>query len=94
MKCEKTPLKGTQCEIKKLLEEGVMAGIFPAAAAGISYGCGSEKKEVVSFYGNATLYPKKRTIQKNNFFDLASLTKPLATSMAVLCLIKEKKNRH
>jgi len=91
MKCEKTPLKGTQCEIKKLLEEGVMAGIFPAAAAGISYGCGSEKKEVVSFYGNATLYPKKRTIQKNNFFDLASLTKPLATSMAVLCLIKEKK---
>ena len=91
MKSEKTPLTGVQREIKKLLEEGVMAGVFPAAAAGISFGCGSQKKQVVCFYGNATLYPKKRALQKNNFFDLASLTKPLATSMAVLCLIKEKK---
>ena len=91
MKSEKTPLTGVQSEIKKLLQEGFMAGVFPAAAAGISFGCGSQKKQVVCFYGNATLYPKKRALQKNNFFDLASLTKPFATSMAVLCLIKEKK---
>ena len=78
-------------EIKKLLKKGVLQGVFPSAAAGVIYGSGKGKEEVIVHYGHATLYPEKRKILKNNYFDLASLTKPLATTLAVLCLIKEKK---
>jgi len=91
MKREKTPLLILQKEIKKLLEKGVSAGVFPSAAAGIICGLGKEKKEVISHCGNAILDPVKRKLKKNNFFDLASLTKPLATALATLCLVKEKK---
>ena len=80
-----------QKHIKKLLEKGVSEGVFPAAAAGVSCGIGKEKKKVIALCGHAALYPEKRKLKKNDFFDLASLTKPLATTLAILCLIKDKK---
>ena len=80
-----------QKEIKKLLEKGALEGVFPSAAAGIACGLGKEKKQAIIHHGNASLYPEKRKLLKNNFFDLASLTKPLATTQAILCLIKDKK---
>lgn len=91
MKQEKPPLLLLQKYIKKLLEKGVSEGVFPCAAAGIVRGLGKEKKEVTCHYGSAALYPQKRKLKKNDFFDLASLTKPLATTLAILCLIKDKK---
>ena len=91
MKNEKTPSITLQKDIKKLLEKGVSEGVFPSAAAGIVCGLGKEKKKFITYCGNASLYPEKRILKKNNFFDLASLTKPLATTLAILCLIKEKK---
>ena len=91
MKCEKTPHYRLEKEIKKLLEKGVLEGVFPAAAAGICCGLGREKKEIISFYGKASHFPEQRLLKKRYFFDLASLTKPFATTMAVLSLIKEKK---
>ena len=91
MKSEKTSHNRLEKEIKKLLEKGVLEGVFPAAAAGISCGLGREKKEIISFYGRASQFPEKRLLKKRYFFDLASLTKPFATTMAVLSLIKEKK---
>ena len=91
MKSVKSPLISVQNEIKNLLKKGISEGVFPAAAAGIFQGLGKEKKVFTSFYGNAAIYPEKRVLKKNNFFDLASLTKPLATTMAILCLMKEKK---
>jgi CubicO group peptidase (beta-lactamase class C family) len=91
MKSEKPPHISVQNEIKKLLKKGIFEGVFPAAAAGIFYGVGKEKKVFITLCGNAAIYPEKRVLKKNNFFDLASLTKPLATTMAILCLMKEKK---
>jgi len=91
MKSEKTSLTVLQTEIKKLLEKGVEDEVFPSAAAGIVYGLGREKKQLTTFCGNASLYPQKRALKENNYFDLASLTKPLATTMAILCLLKERK---
>lgn len=88
---EKPPLKTLQTDIKKLLEKGVDEEIFPCAAAGISWGLGKNRREIITYFGNASLYPEERKLHKNNFFDIASLTKPLATTMAILCLIKEKK---
>jgi CubicO group peptidase (beta-lactamase class C family) len=91
MKPKKTPLNGIEKELKKVLDEGIMRGIFPAAAAGISYGLGREKKQIISFSGNAALIPNKRILTINDYFDLASLTKPVGTTLAILCLMKEKK---
>lgn len=91
MKTDKTPLSITKKDIKKLLERGVNDGVFPAAAAGIIWGSGKERKQVISHCGNATVYPEKRRLKRNDFFDLASLTKPLATTMAILCLLNDKK---
>lgn len=55
------------------------------------WGTGKEKMEVIAWFGDEALYPEKRKLQKNTFFDLASLTKPLATTMAVICLESENK---
>jgi len=78
-------------EIKKLLEKGVFEEIFPCAAAGISFCVDKEKRKIITYCGNASLYPQRRKLKKNTYFDLASLTKPLATTMAILCLVKNKK---
>jgi CubicO group peptidase (beta-lactamase class C family) len=91
MQREKAQILILKKEIKKLLDKGVLEGIFPSAAVGIVCGTGNKKREIFTYCGNATLYPEKRKLQKNNFFDLASLTKPLATTMAILSLINEKK---
>jgi len=78
-------------EIKKVLERGVFEKVFPCAATGISVGVGKNKRKTIVHCGNKSLYPEKRKLKKETYFDLASLTKPLATTMAVLCLIKMKK---
>jgi len=77
--------------IKNLLEKGVSERLFPAAAAGISTGLGKSKKIYLAHSGFAALSPEKRIMKRKNYFDLASLTKPLATTMAILSLIKERK---
>lgn len=48
------------------------------------------QKKIFS-YGYAALQPQLIKMNVATFFDLASLTKPLATTLAILCLIKEKK---
>lgn len=77
----------TENHLKKLLIRGVEKGVFPGAAAGVFY----RKKKVISYYGDAFLVPQKKILKKNKIFDLASLTKPLATTLSILCLLKNKK---
>ena len=89
--CESKTSQTVQTDLKKHLKKGVLEGVFPCAAAGISRGFGKEKIKIITYYGNSSLYPQKIKIHKNTFFDLASLTKPLATTMAILCLIKSNK---
>jgi CubicO group peptidase (beta-lactamase class C family) len=91
MKSKKNPERTVQKDINKLLQKGIYEEVFPCAAAGISIGIGKEKRKIITFSGNASLYPEKRKLKKNTYFDLASLTKPLATTMAILCLIKMRK---
>jgi len=91
MKSKKNPERTVQKDINKLLQKGVSEEVFPCAAAGISIGIEKEKRKIITFFGNASLYPEKRKLKKHTCFDLASLTKPLATTMAILCLIKMRK---
>ena len=91
MKGEKTDIIPRERDIKKLLEKGIQEGVFPGGAAGISWREENENREIISVSGHAMLYPLKRTLKKNDFFDLASLTKPLATTMAILSLVRDNK---
>jgi len=88
MTCSEIKLKK---HIRKLLEKGINEDIFPCAASGISYLRDGERIKIITYCGNAVIVPEKRKLKKNYYFDLASLTKPLATTMAILCLLKMKK---
>jgi CubicO group peptidase (beta-lactamase class C family) len=91
MNKKNTPPELSEEYVKKLLKKGVEDGVFPGAAAGIFFRKKEKKKKVIACYGNAVLIPKKRALEKGSIFDLASLTKPLATTLAILCLLNEKK---
>ena len=91
MKKNNSPFEFTENYLKKLLVEGVEKGVFPGAAAGVFYRNKKAENKVISYYGNASLVPQKKILKKNKIFDLASLTKPLATTLAILCLLKNKK---
>ena len=60
--------------------------------SGISLLLGDSKKIIFQLaYGKASFSPQSKKITKDAIFDLASLTKPLATSLAIFLLIERKK---
>ena len=65
-------------------------GIFPGAAVGISRWTGREYERSIYHYGLAQSSPERVQLSRNTFFDLASLTKPLATVPALLSLMEEE----
>jgi serine-type D-Ala-D-Ala carboxypeptidase len=72
------------------IREAVEQGVFPGAVVLVA------KNEEVVFeqaYGFRSLLPEKTTLQPNTVFDLASLTKPLATALAFMLLAREGKVR-
>lgn len=75
--------------LSRLLVEGVQAGNFPGGAAGIVYGPPSARKQWLGFYGQRQLVPTPLPLTLDTFFDLASLTKPLATTLAILAQLEE-----
>ena len=48
-----------------------------------------EKLRVVSSFGYTRSDENRERIRRKTFFDLASLTKPLATTLSILCLIEQ-----
>ncbi|MBC8317647.1 MAG: serine hydrolase [Desulfobulbaceae bacterium] len=82
------------CELQKemnaLFKSAVCEKYFSGAAVGVSLFSGKKRETFTGCYGTPSFYSSEN-IHTSTFFDLASLTKPLATTMAVLCLIKEKK---
>jgi CubicO group peptidase (beta-lactamase class C family) len=65
--------------------------VFPGAAVGISVWNGNNYDRNIYYYGLAQTYPENIKLTKDTFFDLASLTKALATVPALLSLMEEKK---
>ncbi len=77
-------------KLKKIFNKAERNTVFPGAAVGIALG--REMEEKYSFvYGRRSLFPEPDDLTPDCYFDLASLTKPLATTLAVLCLLKEGK---
>lgn len=84
-------LETLQAEIRPILTTAQKGKIFPGAAVGIAGNINGLREELLISCGHARLIPERTAMSADVFFDLASLTKPLATTLAVLCLMKEKK---
>ncbi|MBU4260531.1 MAG: beta-lactamase family protein [Proteobacteria bacterium] len=74
-----------------LINDAIMGKLFPGAAVGVSINCGPQKKSFSAVWGHSSLFPRQKILRKENLFDLASLTKPFATTLALICLVQEKK---
>jgi len=73
--------------IQALLMEGVKTGVYPGAVLLVA------RKGTIVFHGtagNGSMLPKGSPIHKDTIFDLASLTKPLATTLAVMKLVSDE----
>jgi len=70
------------------MDEAVARGVFPGAVLLVN------KEGQVVFhraFGHRSLEPEVTPLSENTIFDLSSLTKPLATTLAFLLLVKERK---
>jgi CubicO group peptidase (beta-lactamase class C family) len=67
------------------MEEGVASGVFPGGVLLIAY---EEKICFHQAFGFAQIVPTKIPLTTHTFFDLASLTKPLATTSLMALLIE------
>ena len=74
--------------VESAFQEAVAQGVFPGAVVLVS-----KDEEVVyeEAFGYRSLVPEKTALRGNTIFDLASLTKPLATTIAIMMLMREKK---
>jgi CubicO group peptidase (beta-lactamase class C family) len=77
-------------QVEAVLEHGVSSGAFPGAVALVA-----RAGEVVFHraVGQRSLEPERTPMREDTVFDLSSLTKPLATTLAVMVLVREKKLR-
>ena len=76
--------------VERAFNDAVAQGTFPGAVVLVS------KEEQIVYeraFGYRSLLPHKTAMQPDVIFDLASLTKPLATTIAVMQLVREKKIR-
>ena len=78
-----------EARLLRLLTQAVSARVFPGAVAGIALGPPAQRWEAIVTAGHLTYPPPASpAVTPETVFDLASLTKPLATTLAVLALIK------
>ncbi|MBM4275845.1 MAG: serine hydrolase [Deltaproteobacteria bacterium] len=79
---------GPWSNLNALLKEGLGQGVYTAAVALVGL-----KGELLweGFAGRVSNDPEADPVTRETVFDLASLTKPLATALGVLCLLHEGK---
>jgi CubicO group peptidase (beta-lactamase class C family) len=77
-----------QKRVLGLVMDAAADGVFPGAVLLVS-----RRQKIIFFeaVGNASLIPTSRPMTRRTRFDLASLTKPLATALAALYLVSRKK---
>jgi CubicO group peptidase (beta-lactamase class C family) len=74
--------------VENATEEAVGVGVFPGAVLLVGRG-----EEVIyeRAFGWRSLVPDQSPMQPSTIFDIASLTKPLATTVGIMLLVNEKK---
>jgi len=75
-------------DVNNLLKKGVTEGVFPGAIL-----LAAKNNEIDSFFsaGRLSSAPGSLPVNKDTIFDLASLTKPLATALAMMRLVDKGK---
>ncbi len=73
--------------VRSLILRGVDEGVFPGAVALVA---NQDQVLFLEAYGRARLLPE-RPMTTDTVFDLASLTKPLATAASVMLLVQDSK---
>jgi CubicO group peptidase (beta-lactamase class C family) len=76
--------------VEDAFHNSIAEGVFPGAVVLVG------KDDDVVYeraFGYRSLVPEKTPLHTNTIFDLASLTKPLATTIAIMLLVREKKIR-
>lgn len=74
--------------IDNIINSAIREGLFSGAALSISLG---SSLVIERYYGRHSFVPWIRKIDENSIFDLASLTKPIGTTLGIALLITEKK---
>lgn len=73
-------------DIDAAFEDAVERGVFPGAVVLVRDG---NSEPEVRAYGNRSIDPEVRPMEEDTIFDLSSLTKPLATTVAVMLLVRD-----
>ncbi len=76
--------------VERAVGDAVDHGVFPGAVLVVG-----REEEIIyeEAFGSRSLVPVRSPMQLETIFDLASLTKPLATTVAIMLLVREKKIR-
>ena len=80
--------KKDETKIRRFLENGVGEGVYPGAVLLVARGDEIVLREAV---GYRSLFPEHLTMKIDTIFDLASLTKPLATTFALMKIVESGK---
>lgn len=72
--------------LEKLLSDGIERGVFPGAVVCL---CRQGEPLFLKAYGHRMITPQRLPMLEDTLFDLASLTKPMATATAAM-LLKEQ----
>ncbi len=83
--------KSVAQRLKILFSHALEKKIFPGATVGISLWNKEHYDTYIAQYGVSQLFPTVENLTFNTYYDLASLTKPMATIPALWVLMEEKK---
>jgi CubicO group peptidase (beta-lactamase class C family) len=78
-------------KIDIITDEALKNHVFSACSIGLSINNQNEKEEYIFNYGCVGEESGSSPVDDRTFFDLASLTKPLVTSLSLLSLLEEGK---
>lgn len=73
-------------ELNRLVEEAIRQRVFPGAEILVAKG---EETLLHEAWGNIEVGPEAASLQPGTLFDIASLTKPVATASAIMVLLEK-----
>jgi CubicO group peptidase (beta-lactamase class C family) len=75
--------------VDRAVDKAIASAEIPGAVIGARMPCGEEVVEFFSERGLAVARPERIPMSRQTIFDLASLTKPLATTTSIMILVDE-----
>ncbi len=86
---QNSSLQRLEKSLEPLFGKGLEKGVFTGAACAVFTESGEQPKRLIKTWGRTRKGKKGKKVKLETFFDLASLTKPLCTTLCILCLIDQ-----